>query len=124
MNVRSFIKDKALATTLVLFAIVTSEIFLMPYPIATFIKIYIPVIMLSMYLLGLGIEYMMKNSYYTNLSNLVEELEEKYFITEIIKAPNFVEGTILKNTLEEVDKSMVEHVNFYKYLRRRLQRLY
>lgn len=120
MNVRSFIKDKALASILVLFAIVTSEIFLMPYPIATFIKIYIPVIILSMYLLGLGIEYMMKNSYYTKLTNLVEELEEKYFITEIIKAPNFVEGTILKNTLEEVDKSMVEHVNFYKYLRRRL----
>lgn len=120
MNIRSFIKDKAFAMSLLLFAIITSEIFLIPYQVATFIKVYIPVIMVSMYLLGLSLEYGMKKSYYTKVSNILDELEEKYLLTEIIKTPNFVEGTILKNTLEEVDKSMVEHVNFYKYLRRRL----
>ncbi len=120
MNIRGFIKDKALQIALLLFAMITSEIFLIPYPVATFIKIYIPIIMVSMYALGVGIEYGMKKSYYTKVSNILEELEEKYLITEIIKTPNFVEGRILKNTLEEVDKSMVEKVNFYKYLRRRL----
>ncbi len=120
MNIRSFIKDKALPIALLLFAIITSEIFLIPYQIATFIKIYIPVIVGSMYLLGIAIEYAMKKSYYNNVSTILQDLEEKYLITEIIKTPNFIEGTILKNTLEEVDKSMAEHVNFYKYLRRRL----
>ena len=120
MNIRGFIKDKALQIALLLFAMITSEIFLIPYPVATFIKIYIPNIMVSMYALGVGIEYGMKKSYYTKVSNILEELEEKYLITEIIKTPNFIEGRILKNTLEEVDKSMVEKVNFYKYLRRRL----
>ena len=120
MNIRGFIKDKALQIALMLFAMITSEIFLIPYPVATFIKIYIPIIMVSMYALGVGIEYGMKKSYYTKVSNILEELEEKYLITEIIKTPNFIEGRILKNTLEEVDKSMVEKVNFYKYLRRRL----
>ena len=120
MNIRGFIKDKALQIALLLFAMITSEIFLIPYPVATFIKIYIPIIMVSMYALGVGIEYGMKKSYYTKVSNILEELEEKYLITEIIKTPNFIEGRILKYTLEEVDKSMVEKVNFYKYLRRRL----
>ena len=120
MNIRGFIKDKALQIALLLFAMITSEIFLIPYPIATFIKIYIPIIIVSMYVFGLGIEYGIKKSYYTKVSNILEELEEKYLITEIIKTPNFIEGRILKDTLEEVDKTMVEKVNFYKYLRRRL----
>lgn len=120
MNIRSFIKDKLLAIMLLLFAIATSEIFLIPYSIAMFIKIYIPIAIVGLYIVGLAIEYGMKKSYYKNLNIMLEELDEKYLITEIIKSPNFIEGKILKDTLEEVDKSMVEHVNYYKYLRRRL----
>lgn len=120
MNIQNFIKDKFLAITLLLFAIVTSEIFLIPYPIATFIKIYIPVTILSFYAIGLCVEYITKKSYYSNFDRMLDELEEKYLITEIIKSPNFIEGNILKNTLEEIDKSMTENVNYYKYLRRRL----
>ena len=44
------------------------------------------------------------------------ELEEKYLITEIIKTPDFLEGKILKNTLEQIDKSMLENVNKYRYM--------
>lgn len=37
-------------------------------------------------------------------------------MAEIINKPNFIEGRILKETLEETDKSMIENVNKYKYL--------
>jgi len=47
---------------------------------------------------------------------MLEELEEKYLITEIIKSPNFIEGKLLKELLNEIDKSMLENVNKYKYL--------
>ena len=47
---------------------------------------------------------------------MLEELDEKYLITEIIKNPNFLEGQILKNSLEQIDKSMLENVNKYKYM--------
>lgn len=120
MNLKGFIKDKVLAIALLLFAIITSEIFLIPYPIGRFIKIYIPVVILVVYTIGLTVEYLTKKSYYSNLTNMLDELNEKYLITEIIKAPNFMEGKILKDTLQEINKSMLEHVNYYKYLRRRL----
>lgn len=120
MNIKSFIKDKILAIALLLFAIITSEIFLIPYPIARFIKIYIPLVILATYVIGLIIEYLTKKTYYSNLTNMLDELEEKYLITEIIKTPNFIESKILKDTLQEINKSMLEHVNYYKYLRRGL----
>ena len=47
---------------------------------------------------------------------MLEELEEKYLITEIINTPDFLEGKILKNTIEAIDKSMLENVNKYKYM--------
>ena len=61
-------------------------------------------------------EYFSKKRYYENLQNILDELDEKYLITEIIKTPDFIEGKILKDTLEQVDKSMNENVNKYKYL--------
>ena len=120
MKIKGFIKDKCLSIATLLFAIVTSEILLISYPIATFIKIYIPVAILSLYLLALWIEYITKKHYYSDLKNMLDDLQEKYLVTEIIKSANFIEGNILKSIIEEIDKSMVENVNYYKYLRRRL----
>lgn len=120
MNIKSFIKDKILSIVLLLFAIITSEIFLIPYPIGNFIKIYIPVAIFAVYAIGLSVEYITKKSYYSNLTNMLDELEEKYLITEIINTPNFAEGKILKDTLQEINKAMIENVNHYKYLRRGL----
>jgi len=50
----------------------------------------------------------------------MEALDEKYLISEIIDTPNFMEGKLLKNVLEETNKSMCENVNKYKFMRRRL----
>ncbi len=116
MKFRDFIKDKMIAITLLLLGIVTIEIFLMAYPYGNFIKIYIPLTIFILYFIGLMIEYTSKKNFYANLSNTLNDLDEKYLITEIINTPNFIEGKILKNSLEQIDKSMLEHVNKYKYL--------
>ena len=116
MNFKGFIKEKLLTISLLLFALITIEIFLMAYPVGNFIKIYIPIIVMISYSIGLFAEYFSKKRYYKNLQNILDELDEKYLITEIIKAPDFIEGKILKDTLEQVDKSMNENVNKYKYL--------
>lgn len=120
MKLKSFIKDKLLITALLLFGITTIEVFLIPYPFGNFIKIYIPVTILSLFLIGLAIEYFTKRNFYKNLTEILNELDEKYLITEIINSPDFVEGKILKELLQEIDKSMLENVNKYKYMRGRL----
>ena len=116
MNFRLFFKEKISTILLLLFGIITIEIFLMAYNVGMFIKIYIPLIMIGLYITSVVIEYIKKKEFYNNLLNILDELEEKYLITEIINTPNFLEGKILKNTLETIDKSMLENVNQYKYM--------
>ncbi len=120
MKFKDFLKDKMLAIIMLLFGILTIEIFLMAYRCGIFIKIYIPVAIFLLYFIGIIIEYISKNKFYANMLNTLNELGEKYLITEIINTPNFIEGKILKSSLEQIDKSMLENVNKYKYLRGRL----
>lgn len=115
MNVKVFLKDKILTIILLMFGIASIEIFLIPYSFGNFIKIYIPLSLFGLYFVSVFIEYVMKKRFYQNFSELLEQLEEKYLITEMIKEPDFLEGKLLKSYLEEIDKSMHEHVNQYKY---------
>ena len=116
MDFKLFFKEKAITILLLLFGIITIEIFLMAYNVGMFIKIYIPLIIIGLYVISIVIEYFKKKKFYDNLLKILDELEEKYLITEIINTPNFLEGKILKNTLEQIDKSMLENVNKYKYM--------
>ena len=116
MDFKLFFKEKVITILLLLFGIITIEIFLMAYNVGMFIKIYIPLIIMGLYMISIIIEYFKRKKFYDNLLKMLEELDEKYLITEIIKNPNFLEGQILKNSLEQIDKSMLENVNKYKYM--------
>ena len=116
MKFGSFIKDKILQISLIVFGIATIEIFLLAYPYGNFIKIYIPLTILISYFISIIVEYFKKKLYYQNIYKTLDELKEKYLITEVIENSSFVEGKILKEILEQIDKSMIENVNIYKYL--------
>lgn len=115
MNLKSFIKDNILVTFFLFLAIVTIEIFLIPYPFGDFIKWYIPIAIFCLYTIGLTIEYRRRRNFYQNVSQTLDSLEEKYLIAEIIKTPNFEEGKYWKEVLEQLDKAMIENVNKYKF---------
>lgn len=116
MLLRDFLKDKLLTISLLLFGIFTIEIFLVIYPFGNLFKIYIPVIILGLYGLSITIEFIRKNNFYKGIVNHLNDLDEKYLITELIKTPSFTEGKILKEILEQTNKSMLENVNQYKYI--------
>ena len=115
MKFRDFLKDNLITLILIIFALITIEILLMIYSFGNFVKIYIPIIILFTYFIGIFAEYLNKKRYYENVLKILNELDEKYLITEIIKTPNFIEGKIQKDVLEQVNKSMLEQVNKYKY---------
>lgn len=120
MSFKSFIKDKIFLINLLIIGVGTTEIFLIPYRFGVFIKLYLPIAIFTLYIIGLSVEYFTKRNFYEKIFANLECLEEKYLISEIIKTPNFMEGILLKEVLEDVDKSIHENVNKYKYMRRRL----
>ena len=59
-----FLKEKIVQIVLLMFAVVTIEIFLMIYSFDSFIKFYIPVIIFGLYMAGFIYEYQIKKRYY------------------------------------------------------------
>ena len=116
MNLKEFLKDRIISIFLIIFSLITVEIFLIVYPFANFLKIYVPCIVLFLYFIGLTIEYFSKKSYYDNFLSILQQLDDKYLVCDIVKDANFIEGKILKESLQDINKSMIENVNKYKYM--------
>ena len=116
MSIKEFLKDKILGIILTAFLIISIVVFLAITQIDLFIKIYIPLAVLIVYVFVLVVEFIKKKKFYTAIKESLLELDEKYLIAETIDNPSFLDGKILKNILVETDKSMIEHVNKYKYL--------
>ena len=55
-------------------------------------------------------EYMRKNRFYRELEEKLENLEEKYLIREMLKAPDFLEGRILYDTVDQMGKAMSDQI--------------
>ena len=116
MDFKDFLKDNFITLILIIFAIITIEIALMIYDISILVRIYIPVVILLVYVIGIGSYYYRRKNYYKRIFSILGELDKKYLIAEMVGNPEFSDGKILKEILEEASKSMTEHVNEFKYL--------
>ena len=116
MKFKNYLKDNILSLTLLTFTVISIEILLMIYNISVLIRIYIAVSILLIYLLGLSISYYKKKKFYGKVLKILEDIDKKYLLPEMIDAPDFLEGKILKRVIEDMGKAMTEHVNEYKFL--------
>ena len=69
---------------------------------------------------GLLVSYWKKNRYIKNIENIMDSLEEKYLISEIIKKPRGQENLVYYNILKRANKSMLENVTKVRTARKRL----
>lgn len=116
MRFRDYIKDKLLMIITLVIALISIEILLIAYDIKLISNIYIIGIIIVVIAISIFAEYNKKKIFYNQLKNNMSDLHEKYLISEITKKPNFLEGKILKEVLEDTGKSMLENVNYYKGL--------
>lgn len=116
MSFKYFFKEKILAIIVLLIALISCDIILMVYNVKFSTMLYIVIVPIVCYFICIIIEYNIKNNFYKGIKEKLNELEEKYLISELINSPSFVEGNILKEILQETNKSMLENVNKYKYL--------
>ena len=114
MKFKDFIKEKWILILGTLLALISIEILLLAYKIGILVRLYCAFAVIFVVALGILIEYKRKKDYYNELIKNMEDLREKYLISEIIKTPNFIEGKILKEVLQDTGKSMLENVNYYK----------
>ena len=82
--------------------------------------IVLTVISFVFFVVGLLVSYWKKNRYIKNIENIMEALEEKYLISEIIKKPREQENLAYYNILKRANKSMLENVTNVRTARKRL----
>lgn len=69
---------------------------------------------LALMLVTLGVEFYRKKTFFDQMFQLLDQLEEKYYLSEIIESPNFVEGQKLTQLFRVVSKSMNDTIAGYR----------
>lgn len=118
MKFSKYIQDRWKTILLLLFGVLTIEIFLLLYHISIFLRIYIIFVIFAAFLLGNFMEYQSKKFFYEDALGKLECLDEKYLIVEMLKPANMLEESLLHDILQESNKAMCEKVNQYKYTQR------
>lgn len=114
MKTRDFLREKFYL--FILTALVSLIIFMFLFAIMLTIQVIfiIEVLVWLLFFTTMGVEYGRRKRYYSDLESVLDELDQKYLLTEVIKEPLFMDGKILYETLQRVDKSMAEHANQYR----------
>ena len=60
------------------------------------------------------IEFIKYKNYYNEINSILENLDKKYLLPEIIKESNFIDGEKLNDILKEVSRDMHENVKYYR----------
>ncbi len=61
----------------------------------------------------LAIEYFRRRSFYENLLTNIENLDQAFLVLETLEMPNFYDGRIIYQALENINRSMLENVKKY-----------
>lgn len=116
MKFTRYMQDRFKTIILLLFGVVTIEIFLLLYHTSVFLHIYILFVVFAAFLLGCFLEYYSKKRFYEDTLGKLNRLEEKYLIVEMLNPADTVEEQLLDGILQETNKAMLEKVNEYKYI--------
>lgn len=114
MSLISFIKDKfgwIVSTLLLNFFIV---LLLWLFNSSKFLIIYIIFFVNVLFLINLFAEFFKKAKFYNELNEKTNNLDKKFLIQELINRPDFIEGQIVFDSIEQINKNMIENINSYK----------
>ena len=114
MNIKDYLRDR------LLFLLINFMLFAIVWGIMLLMDIGANIILLVFCIWFLPIfsfiilEYIKQKRFYTEVTNIMEDLDKKYLLSEIIREPNFVEGRFLYDVLKQGNKDMHENVKKYR----------
>lgn len=118
MRVSEYFKDRLLFLTVQLILFVILAVVLMMFGMGTGFLAVVFGIWFVPLLSYVVLELAKHKRFYDELSGVLEQLERKYLLPEVVEAPSFLEGRLLHQMLKETAKAMHEHVNQYRDLQK------
>ena len=114
MKLSRYLKDKLYFIILFLTFLSLIILLLVGFKVSLELIIVIISLLVIFAILVLIIEYLKKRNFYNEFINIVDKLDKKYLVIEMLNSPNFQEGEILYNELYEINKSMLENIKNYE----------
>ncbi|MCT2347324.1 sensor histidine kinase [Niallia taxi] len=114
MSIKEYLKDRTV------FLLINFTLYIIISGILLLININNKVILLTFciwffpILVYIMIEYVKQKLLYNELNHIMDHLDKKYLLTEIMKKPENIEGKLLYDVLRRANKDMHEHVNNYR----------
>ena len=114
MKLNRYLKDKLYFIILFITFLSLIILLLVGFKVSLELIIVIISLLVIFAILVLIIEYLKKRNFYNEFINIVDKLDKKYLVIEMLNSPNFQEGEILYNELFEINKSMLENIKNYE----------
>ena len=114
MKLSRYLKDKLYFIILFITFLSLIILLLVGFKVSLELIIVIISLLVIFAILVLIIEYLEKRNFYNEFINIVDKLDKKYLVIEMLNSPNFQEGEILYNELYEINKSMLENIKNYE----------
>ena len=105
MKLSTYLKDKLYAFLIFIIYIIILILFLIALKLSSSIIIFITVFTIVIFFVILFFDYFRKRNFYNELLDKLNTLDKKYLLIEMLLEPNFLEGRILYDVLDEVNKN-------------------
>lgn len=114
MNIGEFIKDKisVLIVNILMFIVLLG--FLITIDVNFIIIIFVFCIWFLPLISYMVLEFIKSKSYYDEINSVLENLDKKYLLPEIIKKANFIHAEKVNCILREISRDMHENVKYHK----------
>ncbi len=109
-----FLRDKIFFFILAILTTVSVLLFLFALKARAEIIITIAIFWAIFLVAVLIVEYYRKASFYKNLFNNLDRLDQAYLVLETLSQPRFYDGEILYAALYQINKSMLENLSQYR----------
>ncbi|QWG71445.1 HAMP domain-containing histidine kinase [Bacillus mycoides] len=113
MNIGEFIKDKmvVILSNVLVFIILAG--ILLTVNVQFIIIFFVFCIWFFPLIIYMAIEFIKCKNYHNEINGILENLEKKYLLPEVVKESNFIHGEKLNAILKEVSRDMHENVKYY-----------
>ena len=114
MKLTNFLKDRLTAYLIYGISWVLVLIFMAAFRISFQAIIIVSLILLLAVIAAEVWGYIRKKSYYDKLLYCLNELDKKHLLSEMVESPDFLDGRILYEVLQDTNKSMCENIADYR----------
>lgn len=116
MKFTCFFKDKIFYIISLILLLIFTELIFYIFKVNKYVVIYVTFFVIFFFILILVVEYLRKRAFYNKFKKNLSNLDRKNLILELIKRPNFLDGKILYDSIDDIVRYMSDEINKYKYM--------